>query len=272
MKLAFSTLGCPDWTFAQILSQARRMGYDAVEIRGVEGNMLADEIPHFRPGRQQDTRRAVAAHGLALCGFGSSVSFHDTGKTAQMIDEGRRAIDVCAAMGIPLVRVFGDRIPGGRSEEEAVGLAADGIRALCAYAQGTPVRVALEVHGDFNTVGVMRRLLADVPDAGFGILWDVQHSDKTYGDGWRAFYEVIRPRILHVHIKDHQRDGGAHRLCRVGAGDVPIRDIVRTLVDDGYQGYFSLEWEKKWHPELPACETEFPAFPPFMRGIADGKR
>ena len=52
---------------------------------------------------------------------------------------------------------------------------------------------------------------------------------------------------------------------RIGAGDVPIHDIVDTLVKDGYDGYFSIEWEKKWHPELPDCETEFPAYPKFVR-------
>jgi len=266
MKLAFSTLGCPDWTFEHTLKEAQRMGYDAIEIRGIEGQMRAEEIPFFQPGQQQDTRRAVAAHGLKMCGFGSSVSFHDVDKTEAMQDEGRKAIDVCAAMGIPLVRVFGDRIPEGRSVQEATALAAQGIRKLCAYAKGTDVHIALEVHGNFNTIEVMDSLLAQVPDENFGILWDVQHSDKVYGDNWRPFYEVIRPHIRHVHIKDHHRDNGANRLCRVGAGDVPIHDIVSTLMADGYDGYFSLEWEKKWHPELPDCETEFPAYPKFMRG------
>lgn len=266
MKLAFTTLGCPDWTFEQILREAKAMGYDAIEIRGIEGKMRAEEIAFFAPGQQQDTRRAVADHGLTMCAFGSSVSFHDTEKTEQMLDEGRKAIDVCAAMGIPMVRVFGDKIPEGRTPEQAAELAAQGLRKLLAYAEGTQVQIVLEVHGDFNTIEVMEHLLAKVPDEKFGILWDVQHSDKTYGDNWKPFYEVIKPRVKHVHIKDHVRDNGANRLSRIGAGDVPIHDIVKTLVTDGYDGYFSLEWEKKWHPELPDAETEFPAYPKFMRG------
>ena len=36
----------------------------------------------------------------------------------------------------------------------------------------------------------------------------------------------------------------------VGQGDVSIRPIVKKLISDSYDGYFSLEWEKKWHPEL----------------------
>ena len=35
MKLAFSTLGCPDWSWEEILATAKDMGFDAVEILGI---------------------------------------------------------------------------------------------------------------------------------------------------------------------------------------------------------------------------------------------
>ena len=36
--------------------------------------------------------------------------------------------------------------------------------------------------------------------------------------------------------------------------------MMNQMIEDGYPGYFSLEWEKKWHPELRAPEEEFPWF------------
>ena len=32
------------------------------------------------------------------------------------------------------------------------------------------------------------------------------------------------------------------------------------LLADGYDGYFALEWEKKWHPDLQEPELEYPHF------------
>src|SRR5438132_12879868 len=34
MKLAFSTVACPDWDFETIAARAKEYGYDGVEIRG----------------------------------------------------------------------------------------------------------------------------------------------------------------------------------------------------------------------------------------------
>ena len=44
MKLCFSTIGCPDWRFADIVSAATDLGYSAIEIRGVEGEIYAPAI------------------------------------------------------------------------------------------------------------------------------------------------------------------------------------------------------------------------------------
>jgi hypothetical protein len=46
-----------------------------------------------------------------------------------------------------------------------------------------------------------------------------------------------------------------------------VAAIVRMLLDGGYTGFFSLEWEKRWHPELREPEEEFPAYAAFMKRI-----
>jgi len=33
----------------------------------------------------------------------------------------------------------------------------------------------------------------------------------------------------------------------------------------GYTGYLSLEWEKRWHPEIPDPEIAFPQYMERMR-------
>ena len=267
MNIAFTTLGCPEWTFLEILDNARAMGYRGVEIRGIEGEMRAENMEPLKPGRQQDTLRQLEARGLSVPCYGSSVRFDDAGQTEAMLEEGRCAIDICARMGIPYVRVFGDRIVAPGDEDRIIRRVAEGISALCAYAEGTDVGILLEVHGDFNVADRILKTAALIKSPKFGVLWDVQHSDKVYGDDFLPFYEPLKHLIRHVHVKDHHRADGAFKLCPVGEGDIPLKWIVSRLKADGYDGYYALEWEKRWHPELADAGVVFPSFVDFMKGL-----
>jgi len=262
MKLAFTTLGCPDWSYKKILDEAQKLGYTGLEIRGIEGEMRADKLPQFFPENLDKTKAELKEKGLKIVGFGSSVRFHDN--YDESIEEGKLAIDVCSLAGIPVIRVFGDQVVS----DETIPTVIKGLKILCEHAKGKNVLLLLEIHGTFNTLeNVMPVVegMKGIPE--FGILWDVAHSDKTYGAKWMEFYTAIKPYIHHIHFKDHKHVGDEFKLCMVGEGDIPLGDIYKTLMKDGYSGWISLEWEKKWHPDLPEPEVAFPEFVKFMKKL-----
>ena len=129
--------------------------------------------------------------------------------------------------------------------------------------------VLLEVHGDFNTIETVGAVIEACKEhACFGILWDVEHSDRAYADNWEPFYQVIRPYVRHIHMKDHVRNAdGTFTLCLPGEGDIPMGPITKALEKDGFDGYYSLEWEKKWHPELPDPDVALPVYLKLMRSF-----
>ncbi len=265
MKLAFATLGCPDWDFMKILTSARDLGYQAIEIRGIEGIMRAEEIPYFKPENEQKTKTLLKEYGVEICGYGSSVKFHDPNTYDANIEEGKQAILVCQRMGIPNMRVFGDRFHD-YDHTDVINRAIKGFTELVLFAADKNVNVVHEIHGDFNTLeAVMPVVEALGGYKNFGFIWDIVHSDKIYGDNYAVFYEKIKPYIKHVHIKDHLRNNGDFKLCLTGEGDVPIAQIIERLKADGYNGYYSFEWEKKWHPELPDPEVAFPQFIDYLK-------
>ena len=263
-KLAFTTLGSPDWSFEKTMEEAQKMGYSGLEIRGMEGKMLAEEIVQFLPENKEATLAALKAHKLEMVGFGSSVSFHQADKFDAMIAEGKRAIDVCQFMGIPAIRVFGNEIPPGEPEAEVIARVARGAGLLAEYGEARGVRALLETHGDFNTLERIKGVFDLVKSKNLKLLWDVAHTDKIYGDNFLEFYKPVKDLVSHTHFKDHIRgtpgDEKTYKLCRLGEGQIPINAIVKQLLADGYSGYFSLEWEKKWHPELPEPEIAYPDF------------
>ena len=272
IKLASSTLGCPDWSFDEVVKRYAEYGIEGVEIRGIDGEMEAPRIARFFPENLAQTKSLMEANGLKFISFGTSVCLHAKPDRAELMKYMADTVDVCARVGIPAIRVFGDKLPeeDGAERETAIARIIGNLSAICAYAESKGVMINLEVHGTVNSVRNLAPIIEGVRHLpSFGIIWDVEHSDKTTGDDYSEFYALIRPYLRHVHFKDYHRATADRSwvLCEIGEGDIPLESIVKTLQEDGYDGYISLEWEKKWHPELSDPELAFPRFVEYMKRI-----
>jgi sugar phosphate isomerase/epimerase len=42
------------------------------------------------------------------------------------------------------------------------------------------------------------------------------------------------------------------------ASEVPVREMLGLLAAGGYRGWISVEWEKRWHPEIAEPEVALP--------------
>jgi sugar phosphate isomerase/epimerase len=74
-------------------------------------------------------------------------------------------------------------------------------------------------------------------------------------------YDLIGQRVLLAQVKDARRaperaDGW--QLTLLGQGEVPVREMLDLLDRGGYQGWISVEWEKRWHPEIEDPELALP--------------
>ena len=265
MKLCFSTLGCTEKSLAEVLSLAQVYHIHALEIRGLDGIMDNRQIDALNCTNCEQTLAMFAQSDVVPRGLGTSCSFHHPDKYAAAVEEGKACIDIAERLGIPYIRVFGNNLIGEDSEAraECTARVAAGIAEVCDYAADTSVTVLLEVHGDYNKIETLKPITDALSNrANFGLIWDIAHT-KAYGDEWPSFYQVFKPYIRHIHIKDHIIAEG--KLVLPGEGDLPILPIVRTLLADGFEGYFSLEWEKKWHPELPEINVALEHFVAIMK-------
>lgn len=251
MKLCFSTLGCVEKTLSESLSLAHSHGMNAIEIRGVGGVLPNGEIADFAEENATKTKKLFKEYGVNPLVLGTSCAFHTEEKYEKAMVEGHEAILIAQRIGFPFIRVFGNNIlPEAR--EESIARVCDGIAALCRFAEDKNVTVLLEVHADFNTVNALEPVLRALGSYdNFGLIWDVYHSHRGCGFDWVPFYEAIRPYIRHVHLKDMAPDG---TLVATGDGEIPLLPIIDRLLSDGYDGYFSLEWERKWKPHLAPIE------------------
>lgn len=256
MKLAFSTLGCPDWSLKYAVEQAEKLGFQSIEIRGIRDNLRADTIEELLPDNREKSLRYAEEKGIVFCGLNSSASFHEKEKRKENTEETLATVKLASECNIPYVRIFGNNLITENEDTEIADIGSC-VKLLCEEACKLNVGILLEVHGDFNTSARILKLAEAVNADNFGVIWDIQHSREDF----KLFYENIRHLIRHVHIKDSINGN----LCSTGEGSLPVAEIVCMLNKDGYDGYLSLEWEKRWHPELRSPEEEFPHYVKLMK-------
>src|SRR4029078_1399847 len=112
LKLAFSTLGCPDWTFDKIISFAAENDYSGIEVRGIQREMDLTRCKEFGPENLATTLRLMKDKGLKFVDLGSSAEMHhsDPAERQKQLDEARRFIHLAEQLRCPYVRVFPNKL------------------------------------------------------------------------------------------------------------------------------------------------------------------
>ena len=266
LPIAVSTLGCPDWSWGTILDVAAREGYAAIELRGIQKELDLPKRTEFSPENIAKTMAELRSRDLKIVSLGSSVQLHhrEPDVRARHLDDGRRFVDLAAKLQTPYVRVFGDRLLEGEPREAGVARVVEGLRQLAAHAKGSGVEILIESHGDFTDSPTLETILTEA-GSGVALLWDAHHTAVAGKEAPRQTLSRLQRWVRHTHLKDSRPDGKDRRYVLTGEGDVPVAETVRALVASGYKGYYSLEWEKMWHPEIEDPEVAIPHYARLMR-------
>lgn len=264
MKLAFSTLGCPDWSWGEIFAAAKDLGYDGIEVRGVAGEMNAPNIPDFVPENRTAVLEKLDKSGLAISMFTSGACL-GLGKIDENIDEAKDYINLAAAMGVPYVRVMITNItyPTKANLNEAKNAYLE----ICKHAKKKGVISLIETNGILANSETMATFLEGCDPQSSGVLWDIHHPYRFYEEVPATTYQNLKNWIRYVHIKDSIMENGQVKYRMVGFGDVPIKEVVTVLKQNGYTGYLSLEWVKRWCPELEEAGIVFSHYLSQMRYV-----
>jgi sugar phosphate isomerase/epimerase len=85
---------------------------------------------------------------------------------------------------------------------------------------------------------VCAEILDHVGRTNIRMMFDPINFAKVHVEPMRAL-EIVSPFVAHVHLKG-LKDG---HFCEFGEGQIDLTPIVKTLVDGGYPGSFSVEYE-----------------------------
>ncbi len=261
IKLAYTTLACPDWTLAQVIDATKRYGFDGIEMRLLDGEIIPPNLP---PHDRERVATECKAADVPICCLDTSLRIATSATDADARIETERDaaayLELAYAWGAPVIRVFGGEPQGGKSPAEIVEPMADLLNRIGQRAEQLGVGVALETHDSFAASKDVMRVLDQVRSSHVGVLWDTHHPYRM-GESVAETYERVVSRLFHVHVKDAQKDESARtgwHLVLLGEGEVPVGETVTYLRNAGYDKWVAVEWEKKWHPSIEPPEVALP--------------
>jgi sugar phosphate isomerase/epimerase len=251
MRIAFSSLACPDRSVEEIAAAARRFGYDGVEWRLADGALLG--------GRTDDSVwRRIAASGVeAVCLDTSAALVHADGEArAKAVRHAVRMAERAIEIGAPFVRIFGGAIPDGSSRDGALGPARETLADIAANVPSR-TKVLVETHDAWTRASDVMDLISGIE--GVGVLWDVAHTLRSGETAAETLDRVGMPGLVHM------KDASGDRLTHLGEGDLALRDALEALERTNYDDYLSVEWEKLWHPYLDDADIALPKAITYLR-------
>jgi sugar phosphate isomerase/epimerase len=262
-RVAFSTLAFPDATLASAVSLGRRWGYAGVELRLIDGELIDPLMPATERAR---VKRALA--GLPVVAVDSSIRLTDDEPGPAL----RHFLELASDWQAPLVHVFGGSLrtsgptfgpgagPDPKVRQDRLRAAARVLESNVPAARRLGVAIGVETHDDFSASSAVAELLAMADPEWVGAVWDSHHPHRT-GEPPADVYANLGRRILLAQVKDARRaEDGEWQLVLLGEGEVPVRQMLGLLAAGGYQNWVSVEWEKRWHPEIAEPEVALPQY------------
>ena len=230
--------------FARAVEVAREFGLDGVELRSAW-----DKNPHELGKDERRQIRILADQaGLAIPCIAAPIfkcQLYDERDHQEHLTVLQRCLEVAHEMGAGLIRGFTFWDDG--NFERALPWIAERLTAIEPILQEAKVRMVLKSDPATaaNSHQKLARVLALVASDVIRALWDPGNNLYVSGAG-RPFpegYELLRPYLAHIHVKDVCRPTGAAEpeACCLGRGEVGFAQVFQRLLADGYEGWLSLE-------------------------------
>ena len=201
------------------IAAMRRNGLDGLEIRGVDGESIAD----ISEAKAREVRRKMDDAGLTVWSVGSPIGkiSIETENFAAHLDQLRHVLTLAEILGTKNIRMFSFYVPDGRKEAFR-GKVIDWMGQMLSAAEGSGIALCHENEkGIYGDMADRCRDLLDTFPALEGI-FDPANFIQC-GQDTLAAWALLKDRIKYMHIKDALADG---RVVPSGYGIGHVGDIL----------------------------------------------
>ncbi|MBR1625430.1 MAG: sugar phosphate isomerase/epimerase, partial [Clostridia bacterium] len=201
MKLSFSTLACPDFTWPEIYSMTKDFGLDGIEIRGLGDEISAVHAIPFTDAKIDSTIAKLHELNLVIPCLSSGCALKYKENEKANIEELEQYIVLAQRLGTPYVRVLADLEPQPMGEVDDPYVV-NVLKKLSVKAKENGVVLLVESNGVYADTLRLRKLLDAVGNNHVAALWDVNHPYRFMHESPEKTVENLGNYIKYVHVKD----------------------------------------------------------------------
>ena len=203
-----------------------RNGLDGLEIRGVDGQNIAD----ISAEKAREVRRKLDDAGLTVWSMGSPIGKTDIADDdfEAQLEQLRHVLELADILGAENLRMFSFFVPENRAEEYR-GKVIDRLGRMLETARGSGVSLCHEnekgIYGDM--ADRCHELLTALPE--LEGVFDPANFVQC-GQDTMAAWTLLKDRIKYMHIKDALPDG---RVVPAGHGAGQVGAILKEYRERG---------------------------------------
>ena len=245
------------------LAAIREWGLSHIELRAADGVNVSD----FSTEKVKEVKNKLAGAGVSVSSIGSPIGKIGIEEDfAPHLEKLKRTLEIQKELGAPYLRMFSFYIPQGRAPEDFREEVLDRVGRMAEEAAAWDSVLLHEnekgIYGD--SAPRCKELLEAFYGPHFKAVFDFANFVQV-GQQTLPAYELLKPYVEYVHVKDAQWGTGA--VVPAGQGDGHVKDILTDLIGGGWKGFLSLEPHLTDFAGLAALEQD-----PQKRGSAlDGK-
>lgn len=264
MKLTVSTLSCPDWDLPRMVLEVAAAGIAGIDFRGMKEEIDITRLPQFGE-RLDETLAMLRTHKLSMPCLNTSVTLVSPSpeRWAAMLEEAQCSARLAGRTGTAYLRIFGGSIPKGLTADEGLHLGQRHLRQIIKICKTFGCQPLVETHDEWVGSTRMMELIHDLDPADVGVVWDIEHTWRLGEAAETA--RALRRYIRQVHIKDTVGANAERHPVLIGEGILPLADFAAVLREIGFDGWYSLEVEKRWDASAPEPEISLKQFSEYMK-------
>ena len=240
----------------------QELGIGWIEFRSGDGKGVAD----YTEKEAEMLMSRLSANGIRISAVGSPIGKIDiTQDFEPHFETYRHIVELAGILDTSFIRMFSFFMPEGEEPDKFRDEVMRRMDLMVEYAAGRNVVLLHEnekgIYGDnaARCLDLMKLFYGDH----FRCTFDFANFVQCGQDTMEA-YEMLRPYISYIHVKDAMRESGD--VVPAGTGDGNVAEILNRLDEKGYAGFLSLEPHLADFAGLKSLEKEVKE-----RGRTDGE-